>query len=188
LEGLKINTMNTINELIVNAAGQYIGQAEIPGNKGWEDEKFQEKMESIGWMYGWAWCSVFFELIWSEAYYKAGHSTIVSLLGKLCSASVMRTYYNFIKDDLFQVSRTPVVGSGIVYQRYKNWKGTNFGHIGIVKSLEGGAVTTIEGNTNAEGHREGEEVAEKHRLLNFNKKENGLVLRGFIHPMNVEIL
>jgi len=42
----------------------------------------------------------------------------------------------------------------------------------------------MEGNTNSEGKREGIEVAEKVRTLNF-KTDNGLRLLGFVKPKEI---
>jgi hypothetical protein len=39
------------------------------------------------------------------------------------------------------------------------------GHTGVVKAVEGNWVLTVEGNTDADGGREGVEVAEKRRLI-----------------------
>ena len=44
--------------------------------------------------------------------------------------------------------------------------------------------TTIDGNSNSSGGREGIEVAEKTRKYNFNSN-NGLRLIGFIKPKKV---
>jgi hypothetical protein len=42
---------------------------------------------------------------------------------------------------------------------------TDWTHIGIVESLEGEAMLTIEGNTNDQGSREGFEVCRRRRAL-----------------------
>jgi hypothetical protein len=44
-----------------------------------------------------------------------------------------------------------------------------FSHIGIVHSNNGAIITTIEGNTNAAGSREGVTVARKQRSLSIIK-------------------
>ena len=43
-------------------------------------------------------------------------------------------------------------------------------------------MLTVEGNTNDDGSREGYMVAEKQRKIDFDVKQNGLVLMGFVHP------
>jgi len=45
-----------------------------------------------------------------------------------------------------------------------------FSHIGIVESAGAGSITTIEGNTNAGGSREGVKVARKNRTLGIVRK------------------
>lgn len=54
----------------------------------------------------------------------------------------------------------PVKGDIVVF---------TFSHIGIVESYNGSTVTTIEGNTNAAGSREGVTVARKHRSMSIIK-------------------
>ena len=46
-------------------------------------------------------------------------------------------------------------------------------------------MTTVEGNTNADGSREGEVVAKKRRKYHF-KVNNGLELVGFIYAPGIE--
>jgi hypothetical protein len=55
------------------------------------------------------------------------------------------------------------------------------GHAGIVKEINETSFTTIEGNGNQSGGREGIEVASLNRSYSFNNK-NGLKLLGFVHP------
>ena len=43
---------------------------------------------------------------------------------------------------------------------------------------------TIEGNTNAAGSREGDQVAKKMRRYDFNNK-HGLCLEGFVYPLGI---
>ncbi|MEI6034516.1 MAG: CHAP domain-containing protein [Verrucomicrobiae bacterium] len=52
-----------------------------------------------------------------------------------------------------------------------------FSHIGIVEDFDGTHITTIEGNTDDDGGREGREVAERRRALS--------ICKSFIRPPEV---
>ena len=173
-----------INTRIKVVASLYIGQKEIIGNKGFENAVFEDKMESCGWDVGQAWCAYFTELVWKEAYelYKP---EVIPVLDKLFSAGAVKTFNNFNKSPKFQTSKNPAVGAVVIWQYYKNGKPHWSGHAGIVSESVvglGNKFKTIEGNTNSQGGREGIEVAEKTRLLDFSPKTRGLVLKGFIYP------
>lgn len=173
-----------IDDLIVEKAIQYIGKRELKGNSGFKDGEFQQLMESVGWQKGQAWCSYFAELIWKQAYveYKP---ELLSELNILFSSGAIATFYNFKKSGEYGISKIPKPGALIVWQTYKEIDGKLkphwTGHIGIVESMYKDVVKTIEGNTNQSGGREGIEVTQKFRDLDFIIKK-GLVLKGFIYP------
>ena len=58
----------TIGDKIVEIAMNYLGQEEVSGNMGFEDDEFEKKMKAVGWEKGQAWCAYFAELVWKEAY------------------------------------------------------------------------------------------------------------------------
>lgn len=171
-----------MEKVIIDIAKSYIGIKEIPGNMGWEDKKFQSLMESVGWSHTQAWCSYFVELVWKQAY--KDNKALTLKLDTLFNAGALKTYDNFFNDKTFRVDKHCTPGSMVIWQYYVNGKPTWKGHAGIVISeISEHQFKTIEGNTNASGGREGIEVAEKIRLLNFEAR-TGLVLRGFIHAKN----
>ena len=173
--------MDSIQEIIVKTAKSYVGQEEIKGNRGFKDPLFEEKMKNVGFVNGYAWCALFTELVWREAYAQT-NGIIQEECAKLFSASVVATKNNFKKAG-WVVNSQPVPGALIVWQKYKGDTPTAFGHIGIVTELSGSFdVITVEGNTsNKPNDREGFIVAEKKHRVVFNSG-SGLNLIGFVHP------
>ena len=179
-----------IVEQIKYYANLFEGIKERKGNMGWQDVffpdlnmSFQELMHTVGWRETHAWCAYFAELVWKLAYTKFD-STMVPKLDKLFSASAVNTWANFKGTD-FKRSQIPAPGSLLIFQLYENNKPTAKGHAAIVMDGSEGIVNTIEGNTNAKGTREGDQVAKKTRLISFEPKQNGLVPLGFIYPVEI---
>ena len=175
--------MKTINELIVKQALKYVGERELKGNSGFENEVFWMKMEAVGFDPGEAWCALFTELIWREAYgqYNSLHD---HELEKLFSDSAVQTFNNFRKTTGWRTSKEPDAGDIVIWQMYKDGEAHWSGHAGIVTKVLNKDFDTVEGNTNASGGREGVEVAIKRRIIDFDKNQDthGLVLKGFIKP------
>ena len=143
---------------------------------GFKDKVFEKKMEAVGFVKSYAWCALFAELVWTEAYKGSG---LVNVLKKLFSASATTTYKNFDIDGTFKVSQTPQIGAVVIWRHGSGWQG----HAGIVVSIDGDNIGTVEGNTNAAGGREGIEVAAKVRKWkDAPYQANGLNLVGFIIP------
>lgn len=167
---------------IVETARKYVGQAEKPGkNAGFKDAAFETAMRAVGWQTGWAWCVCFCKLVWFEAF--AGNEALLKRVGELLVPMATAAYARFSKATDFQVSRTPVPGAIAIW---KHGIGPQ-GHAGIVvEVLQDGDFVTIEGNTNAGGGREGDQVARKVRQLNFTVREGRLNLVGFILPPEVQ--
>lgn len=169
---------------IVDVAKKYIGQQEIPGNKGFVDTHFEKKMRERGWNTGESWCAYTAELIWKEGYDKA-NPFVALKVANMFSANAVRTYNNLIANG-FEGSLVPEQGDIALWQSYKNGvpvqKGEWYmGHMAIV--IKGGQTMfeTVEGNSNSKGEREGIEVASKKRTYSFNTN-TGLRLVGFIKP------
>lgn len=169
-----------INNVIVEVASSYIGEQEVSGNKGFLDPKFEVEMSSVGWTLGQAWCAYFGELVWRKAYKQVGKDIDVKL-NNLFTASAVGTLSNFKKKSTFIISKTPIRGSLAIWQHYSNGVAGWQGHVGIVDTFTDTVITTIDGNTNTSGGREGIEVGRVKRKMNFGAK-NGLVLQGFIYP------
>lgn len=168
---------------IVEIAKSYIGQEEIPGNKGFKDKSFDKKMRKVGFYTGAPWCGFFAMVLYSEA----GVST------KLLSASSMRLIEKATKAGNWHTK--PIPGAVAVWATFKKGDRQTTGHIAIVGddinitsvSEKGvpmsGYFETIEGNTNASGGREGNVVAEKQRSFSWDRTD-GLRLMGFVYPEN----
>jgi len=166
--------MTDIARYILRSALDFVTQREIPGNQGWVDEKFEELMKLTGWKQGEAWCAYFVELILITAGLNE-HAEILS-------GSAVQTWKNCKKSSLFATFENPLIGDIVIWQNYRDGKATWSGHAGIVVGLGKGLIITVEGNTNTDGVREGEEVALKIRDPKY-KTDNGLNVLGFIRPV-----
>jgi len=165
------------SEEIVKIAKKYIGQTETQNNSGFNDKLFEQRMKDTGWIKGASWCSFFCELVWKEAYVG---TPIFNEIEKLFSGSATATFKNFdlAKSSGWETGQTPKPGALAVWRLGNGWQG----HIGIVIDVHQGKFSTIEGNTNDKGGREGYIVANKMRVLGGKYQPNGLNLIGFVYP------
>lgn len=169
----------------VRYAGKWVGEKEIAGNMGFEDEELDRLMREYGdFRDTQAWCASFVKMIYMQ---KLGKK-YETLINELITPSTQTTWENFKNDNsgLFIMSDKAKKGAIVIWQKYNNGKPTWQGHTGIVKKVKKDKYTTIEGNTNAQGGREGIEIAEKERTYNYNTT-NGLRLKGFIY-LNPKII
>ena len=168
------------NEMtLTEAARQYIGQKEKPGNSGFIDPNFDSKMRAVGWRAPWAWCGAFVKLCISDCI-KAGAPLL-----NLANMGAVRTFNAYHDKGMTGNEARP--DSIAVWRHYKNGKPTPLGegHIGPVTSfVHDGVFDTTEGNSNVAGAREGDRVIEKQRPYTFDIPTggNGLRLLGFIYP------
>jgi hypothetical protein len=163
----------TKNLSLGSVALQYVGQTEKPGNQGFNNEAFENKMEAVGFEKGHAWCSYFAELCAKEAMPEK-----FAEFDKLFSASAVQTFFNFQKAG-YKITSYPVKDSVVVWQNYKSGKPQWNGHVGIcTEVIDKESFKSVEGNTNDEGSREGYIVAKKSRKLGV--KTNGLNVLGFV--------
>jgi hypothetical protein len=169
-----------IRDLIVSKALFYIGEQEVKGNQGFKNKIFENKMISVGFQHGFAWCALFGELVWREAGQDV-NTSLDHILAKTFSAGAVKTFNNFKARKDFEISNTPTPGDLVVWQSYKRGKASWTGHLAIVVGVEDDHFETVEGNTNSKGGREGIEVALKKRNYNF-QTTNGLRILGFIKP------
>jgi hypothetical protein len=154
---------------------KYVGQQEKINNSGFKDENFEARMDKVGWQFGQAWCAFFAELVWKEAFPEKFKE-----LDHLFNGGAVATWNNFSKNSDFVCDKVPEPGALVIWQNYKNGMPHWTGHVGIVVSVSETSIISVEGNTNSKGGREGVEVAKKIRPLNFETKQSGLVLKGFI--------
>jgi hypothetical protein len=160
---------------LVEAARRYIGQKELTGNVFKDDTELGKKLHAAGQVDGNAWCALF-----GEVCLKDSDPSNFKVYDKLCSASAVQTFTNFVAAG-FKELLIPEVGTIVVWQRYVKGKKQWQGHLGIVsEKLENGrSFKSIEGNTNSAGGREGIEVAELFHYVNYST-QTGLRLLGFI--------
>jgi hypothetical protein len=176
IDGLQFKFYNMLADQIVQTALNYLGKTEKPANSGFTDAEFEKKMKDTGWSKGLSWCAYFTELVWKEVF--AFKPEILVLLDQLLSGSATATFKNFDVHPSFETGQIPKPGALAVWRYGNGWKG----HIGIVyKIVDDNTFTTIEGNTNDEGAREGYEVARRTRKVKTNFSKTGLNLIGFIY-------
>ena len=158
---------------LVEVAASYIGQREINGNLGFRDDDFEHKMKAVGWSKTHSWCCYFMEMVAKEA---DASPDEWEAFDRLFAPSCTATYANFAGSKMFKVGKVPKPGALMVWRLGQGWKG----HIGMVESVKGDVVMTIEGNTDSAGGREGVEVARKRRR-NVWTNGKGLNLVGYIY-------
>ena len=170
----------TIVEKIVAIANGDIGQREIPGNKGFVNNIFHKLMIAMGWLKGQAWCTYYAESVWYRAY--EGLPAMQAEISKRFSGSAVTTFRNFKEGVIFKTGKEPRVGAVVIWRMGNGWQG----HAGIVVQVNADgsfSFSSVEGNTNAAGGREGIEVARKYRRTGEPFKANGLNIEGFIYPI-----
>lgn len=175
--------MGKTAEFILAAAKYYVGQKEKTGNSGFQDPNFEKELASVGWQKSYAWCAYFTKLIYTKAY--RNDAKLSKVVRERFNGGALATYNNAKADGIFKVSDIglPIVGAIAVWQHGKSGNG----HVGIVVSFElkTNTMYCIEGNTNANGSREGDQVAIKVRPIGAPKTATGLNLKGFIYPIEL---
>lgn len=167
----------TLQQEIVRIARSYVGRRETRNNSGFQDEIFEEKMRLTGWQAGEPWCAYFAELVVREAAAGLKLESIRATVAKAFSGSATQTLRNCRETPGFVIAQEPEPGDVAIWQFGKGWQG----HAGIVTEVNGkGVFTTVEGNTNSEGGREGVEVALKRRKTGQPFSAKSLNLIGFI--------
>lgn len=183
----------TLSDTIIKNALHFQNMFEVKSNAQWEDpesphtktksDELRALMQAVGWKDGWPYCSSFCEAIWRKSYQdlNAPKSLIDSICSKLNPSST-DSYNNFKID----CTNTPKPGA-IFFMRKGN---TSLGHEGLVISISGTTLSTIEGNTSAgkvlkdsNKDREGDGVFKKTRVLDLTPSKSKLFLRGFLNPI-----
>lgn len=166
--------MNTI-KFIVEAAKWYVGRLEKKGNAGFFDAGFEAELKAAGWYVGAPWCAFFANMVWRK--HLKSNDALYNLTKKLDSGSAVKTFNNYKADGTFETGDTPKIGAKVIWRLGSG----ESGHEGIVIAINGNTMTTIEGNTNAHGSREGDCVAIKLRTIERAFKEGGLNVVGYIY-------
>lgn len=172
--------MSSVNR-IIEIARSYLGKLELKGNSGFGDTVFEQQMKNVGWYKGAPWCAFFTKLVYKEAY--GGHQSFKSIVNSCCSGGALQTLHNHENNGTFPVGETPKPGAIVIWRM---GRGTT-GHAGIVINVDHAknTMTTIEGNTNASGSREGDRVAQKLRTITRNFNEKGLNVAGYIYAVDI---
>lgn len=180
-----------IGKIIVLCSEQYVGEKEIPGNKGWYNKVIQSFMNSF-WRIGNPWCASFRGAIWEMAYkIKYGHleqcAALIRDLKKLHSANSQQMFRNFQNSSIFTTSDSPVIGASYVWAYTSNGKLTIHGHTGTaVQSIISSETVKLKGeNTKTYYSWNGIEGNAKDMVWlgkRDNKPKPGQIFKGFIHP------
>jgi hypothetical protein len=160
---------------VVEVAMKYVGEKELSNNKFTDATELGKKLHGAGQKDGDPWCALFCEVVFKEAYPER-----FAELDKMFSASAVQTYKNFLKGGGYLENRMPKEGNLVIWQMMKEGVAQWQGHAGIVKDVKSSwEFTSIEGNTNDLGGREGVTVAIKDRKV-LKDVWNGLKVLGFI--------
>ncbi len=147
-----------------------LGQKEIPhgSNSG---PMVNEYLKSVGLNPGYAWCQSLVYWSYNQAALKAGlHNPVVRTAGVMdCWLKTPAASRINAAD---AIANPQLVLPG--YQMILDY-GQGTGHTGLVESLNGVSLTTIEGNSNTDGSRDGEMVVRQTK-----RTLNDKVLKGFI--------
>jgi hypothetical protein len=170
--------MKTVSQLIVEIAKASLRQKEKAGNAGFVSPAFEKRMKAAGFQSGYAWCALFAELCWTEAFAQARPELLPEIAARFTPAAVP-AFRSFEQSSIFKTGKVPKVGAVAIWLHgTTGWQG----HAAIVTAVGANSFETIEGNTNAAGGREGIEVAAKTRPLLYSKLAGRLNLGGFIYP------
>lgn len=162
----------------------YIGQQEIPGNKGFVQKGFDKLMRAVGFYTGAAWCGFLPRVAWNQAGLNPGFISPSSTFQVNSSAKGEPMEGNWHTE--------PVLGAVAVWAIFRGGKRQSRGHFSTVVSIEKTEDTTtfqtVDGNSNSNGSREGKEVVEKNHTLDIRiwSKKEGLRLLGFLYPTSQE--
>lgn len=175
---------------IIALATDFVGLVETQQNArwdhpstGWRDSDkevwLRTWMRKVpGWTPGAPYCAAFAGAIPAAVLYAAGLSMNTLKLGWFdgWTAHCVTNYNTF--RDLGRISDSPKPGA-LWLARHGN---TSRGHAGIVASMSGGVMTTIEGNTDDAGTREGDGIFLKTLPLRGRGKLRTL---GFVNPEDI---
>lgn len=163
---------------IIAAAKSYTGQQEIQPNQGFKDPSFLAKMVARGWVKPQPWCGYFAKQCQVDAY--ENNPEFLAIVKTRSNGGAAGTLENW-KANSNLVSNVPVPGAVVIFYEGKGPSG----HVGIVIAVSGNIITTIEGNTNSDGSREGYEVAQKTHDITKPYNATGLNIVAYIHPMEL---
>lgn len=134
---------------VLDIARSQIGKVENPlgSNSGPDINKYHQ---SVGIPTGLAWCMAFVYWCYNEAYKKTGKANPLIKTGGVLNHWNKATCKKITSADAIQNPALVKPGHIFIIST-----GSGTGHTGLVESVNGGILTTIEGNTNEGGSREG---------------------------------
>jgi hypothetical protein len=158
---------------VVEIAKKDLGEVEKAANSGFRNPILEAEMRAVGWVKGYAWCTLI-----AERWAKKAFPEKAKEFDKLFDPSAVKTYRNFLKAG-YKISPTPVVGALVIWQKYNKGQASWQGHAGIVSEvISDSEFKSIEGNGSVKGSREGTTVVEQRRKV--LKLDTGLNVLGFI--------
>lgn len=166
---------------IVKVATNDIGIEEITPNQGWYNKPYEDFMlRVLHYKLGHPWCVYAAVKSWLHAVKDFDSLVVTEVLSVF--DPLAQAFYNKIRFGNFKylsVQQEPIIGGIAIWAYYNNNKASYTGHAALVVGIEESFLTTIDGNTNLGGHREGTVIAKKTRNI-LNKPENGLRYKGCI--------
>lgn len=157
--------MSTLTQQIVAEARKYLGVHETGHNSGPQIDVWLQRVRRNP---GDAWCVAFAWCMLDDA------CRAVGLANRMPPVAGGYLLLRMAKD-LRAWTDKPRPGLLFGIDHGRNAAGNHLSHVGIVTDVSGGVVQTIEGNTNAEGSREGNCVAARTR-------HSEVITLGYLDP------
>ena len=144
-----VNTPNALLSAVLAVASSQIGVMEMPpgSNRGIEVDKYHDDAGSPR---GAAWCMAFIFSCFKQACANLGRQNPAIRTGGVLEHWRRATCKKILADDAADNTSLVLPGQIFIIST-----GGGFGHTGFIEKIEGGLLTTIEGNTNNNGSREG---------------------------------
>jgi hypothetical protein len=167
---------------VVAFAKQWVGISERGVNAGFSNNVFQAMLKRVGWKSGESWCMYFAKAVHYDSFPKDR-----AVINRLLNGRTQESFNNVLKDNTntyrIITSGRPRLGDIAIWQNTNN---RSTGHAGIVIKSGTNEFTTVEGNTNQAGSREGDMVLQKTRPLTYGQTlpNSTLMLRGFIRKVH----
>lgn len=159
---------NALLEKALEVAISQIGKMESPPGSNW-GEPVRTYLNSVGLDSPNAWCMAFVYWCYNKAAEELGRTNPLVKTGGVLKGWNESTGKKILMADAIIKPSLVLPGQIFVFST-----GGGFGHTGIVENVSGGILTTIEGNTNEGGSREGTGVFRR------NARKIKDINRGFI--------
>ncbi len=144
----------SIKAAALKIATSQLGVQEVPRGSN-DGPEVSQYLRAVGLEPGYAWCMAFVYWAVGKAAAQAG---VQNPLIKTGGVAVQMNKTTLPK---LSVNSKAIAPGDVFIMEFKS----GFGHTGFVKEIKGDSITTIEGNTNSDGSREGYEVASRTRKL-----------------------